>query len=355
MATALKIILVFFVLIVAIIFLPKILALGFNFESGTGSAGTLSQPSNLKSGLISISYDGGETFKVAGVDSPGTPNILTINADASQKIFYAGTDQGILISKDNGLTWHNFVDLEKNIDAKTAVSDMAFNPNTGEIFLAAYKNNHGVVYVVNDNFLTVTPIWTEAKVKVVSLATDQNFLYVGLMDGRLLRFEYLTETFDKVYDFGSSVNNLILTNGGRDIYVTLANGEMSASQDFGHNWSTLKITSRSLSFSSGSGISLTPDLDNTAIIYHGSTSGVYRSIDKGKKWSALNTILAKNAIISSLAVQNGRVYIASGANLNRSADSGYNWRVGEPLPTSGKLGTLFVANEGQMVIVGVRK
>ncbi|HEY4523829.1 MAG TPA: hypothetical protein VJK04_03085 [Candidatus Paceibacterota bacterium] len=359
MTTTLQFIFVIFAIIVLFMFLPNILTLGFDLE---GVRGTLSQISVNKVGQLAISYDGGETFKSAGVDAPGTPSILTINAFGgkdgaafSDRTYYAGTDQGILISKDNGLTWHSFVDLEKNIDAKTAVNDFAFNPNTGGIFAAAYKNGHGVVYATDDNFFTVSPIWTEARVKVLSLASDNNFLYLGLMDGRMIRYDYAAKTFQAVKNFDSGIHDLNLTNGGKNIFVSLLDGNMYSSEDFGVNWSEINTSGEFAFFLSGSSISLTPDLKNTAILYSASTAGIFRSVDRGTSWDSLNTILPKSPSIASFAVQNGRIYVTIGANLYASADGGVNWKVEEPMPISGKLGPLYVANNGQLVIVGVKK
>lgn len=359
MSTALQFLFVILALIVFFMFLPNILAFGFNFQGG---GGTLSQVNTDTFGQLAISYDGGETFKMAGVDAPGIPSILTINAFGGQdgaafsdKTFYAGTNQGILISKDNGLTWHSFVDLEKNIDAKTAVNDFAFNPSTGGIFAAAYKNNHGVVYATNDNFFTVSPIWTEAGVRVLSLASDKNFLYLGLTDGRMFRYDYVAKTFEAVVSFNAGIRDLNLTNGGRNIFVSLSDGNMYASENFGADWSDIKTSDEFAFYSSGSSVSLTPDLKNTAILYSASTAGIFRSLDRGASWDSLETILPKNPTIASLAVQNGRIYATIGAKLYSSADGGTNWKIKEPMPTSGKFGPLYVGNDGQLVIVGVKK
>lgn len=360
MAQIMQFLLVIVALIVLFMFLPNILALGFDI--GSGSGGTLSRVTTAKTGMLAISFDGGETFKSAGVDTAGSPSILTINAFGgkegaafSDKTYYAGTDQGILISKDNGLTWHSFVDLEKNIDSKATISDFAFNPSTGEIFAAGYKNDHGVVYATDDSFFTAKPIWEEARVKVLSLASDQNFLYLGLMDGRMLRYSYFAKTFEKVTAFDSGVRDLNLTNGGKNIFVSLLNGSMQASENFGSTWTSITNSAKFSFFSSGSSVALTPDLKNTAILYLASTSGIFRSLDRGANWNALDTILPKSPNITSLAVQGGNIYATTGAKLYKSADGGSNWKVGEPLPTTDKLGPLYVANDGQLVIVGVKK
>lgn len=362
MSTILQFLAVILVLIGLFMFLPNILAFSFgSFGFGDGG-GTLSQVSTVKSGMLAISYDGGATFKSAGVDAPGLPSILTVNAFRgvsgaafSDKTYYAGTDQGLLISKDNGLSWHSFVDLEKNIDAKTIVNDFAFNPLTGDIYAAAYKNDHGVVYATADNFFTVEPVWTEAKMKVLSLASDKNFLYLGLADGRMLRYDYVSKTFQEVKNFDSGVKNLNLTDGGKNIFVALLNGNMFSSEDFGADWSAIKTSNQLAFFSSGSSVNLTPDFSNTAILYLASTSGLFRSTNKGANWEALNTILPKSPNIASLAVQNGRIYVTTGAKLYVSADGGSSWNIEEPMPTTNKLGPLYVANNGQLVIVGVRK
>ena len=70
------------------------------------------------------------------------------------------------------------------------------------------------MYVTNDNFFTATPIWEEAKISLKAINADRENLYMGLSDGRLLRYNFASATFDKVTNFGSGIKNLVFAGQG---------------------------------------------------------------------------------------------------------------------------------------------
>ena len=357
-----KVILAFGLIIGAFVYLPNIVAFGLGI--GGGTVGTLSVRGGETPGLISISFDGGETFKEAAVFAPGLPSILNIDAVGgvrgaafSNRTFYAGTDQGILISKDNGLSWYNFTDLQKNIDGVTVIYDFAFNPVDGSIYASGVKNGHGVVFKTTDNFFTATPIWTEPDQPVRAIAADYNFLYIGVSDGRLLRYSYSGGQFEKIKNFSSGIQGLNLTDGGKSILAVLGSGEAMKSNDFGSSWESMKSTgnNNNIAYFSGQGLDLAPDKGNPSVIYLASASGIFRSTNQGESWNGLNTILPNRAPIGSISADNGSIFVTTGSKLYKSGDGGANWKIKEPMPTTRRLGSLYVDNSGKLVIVGTNK
>ncbi|MDP1688721.1 MAG: hypothetical protein Q8L47_01145 [bacterium] len=349
-----KIILVVVLIVIFVMFAPMLyssaiggLGGGVLFSSGSK---TLSQPKANQNGTIAISYDAGENFEEAQVHTSTQPQILVIST--YQKFYIAGTNNGLIMSRDGGLNWFELSDLEKNIDNTTTIYDFANGPG-GTFYIAAYKNNHGVLYVTNDNFFTVTNIWEEASMAVRGITADSEYLYMGLDDGRLLRYSFAKQTFEKITTFTSGIQTLTFVGNG-NLIVGLNNGGVYT--DNGTRSKFGKITTPSSNFFvSQSGLRLTKDNQNRGSLFIASPSGLYKSDDSGAFWNSINTILSTKAKVAALSVQNGLIYLTSDAKFYKSTDGGKSWKVSEPMPTNSKYGTLYVDNSGKIVIVGTRK
>lgn len=339
---------------VAFLFVPKIFSSAFGgfsggglFGGGSGSYKTLTQPAVGRGGIIAISYNGGDKFEEAEVHTSNAPQILTI--DTYQKFYIAGTDSGLLVSRDGGLNWNPFADLEKQIDANTKIYDFARGPG-GALYMAVYKNGHGVLYVTNDNFFTATSIWEEAKISLKAINADRDNLYLGLSDGRLLRYSFANATFDKVTTFESGVKNLVFAGEG-NLFAALDNGSVYNDKGTRAKFAKAEITTRSY-FASQGGLNLTNDARSSNTLFLSSFGGLFRSENGGTLWNNIDSILPTNAKIAALAIQSGSLYVTSEAKFYKSDDGGKSWTVSEPMPSTQKFGTLYVENDGKTVIVG---
>ncbi len=334
------------------ILLPQIFSFAFSGFGGVnfgGGTGTLREPEAGQLGVLAISFNSGNSFDEAKVHNLASPNILAIEKVGS--LYFAGTDRGLLISKNSGLDWYPFTDLEKQIDSVTAINGFEPGPNN-TLYISAYKNNHGVVYVTHDNFFTVTPIWEEGGMPVTAMIADRNFLYVGLSDGRLLRYSFSAGTFQKVDTFRSSVGNLVFTGG--NLFVGLDDGRVFSDAGTRSNFS--EVGSRSgLFFVSRDGLRIVSDAQNQRALYLASLSGIFQTVNQGASFREINSILPENADITALAVQNGKIFATVDAKLYKSEDGGATWKIEEPLPTNGRLSALFVGNGGAVVVVGTSK
>lgn len=350
-----KVIISIIFIIIALIYVPQLLNAGIgSLGSGGGLTGgvskTLAQSSNGKKGIIAISFNGGNNFEEAEVHTSALPQILIIN---TYKNFYiAGTNSGLLVSRDGGLNWHELSDLEKNINSATTIYDFAKGPGSA-LYIAAVKNNHGVLYVTNDNFFTITNIWEETKIPLVSIVSDNNYLYMGLDDGRLLRYSFTNETFEKIYSFTSGIQKLSFTGTG-NLFVNLKDGSLYKDNGTRSKFANVKNPSSGY-FSSQSAQHLTSDLLNTNSLYITSQNGVYHSENNGSPWKLINTILSSKAQVGSISVYGDLIYLTSEAKFYKSEDAGVTWKVGEPMPTSLKYGTVYIENGGETIILGTRR
>ena len=115
-------------------------------------------------------------------------------------------------------------------------------------------------------------------------------------------------------------------------------------------------------WSSGSGIrasvlSLAVDPGSPAIVYAGTTEGLFHSMDAGASWSFIGAGLAV-ARVSALALESGvvhRLYAAGDGGVYASTDGGATWTAGAgfpPLPVTAlasdphRAGTVYAATNG---------
>lgn len=350
-----KLILAILLIAAFFVFLPQILSLTMSGLShggvfGASTSGTLVEPRDGQGGTLAVSYDGGESFVEAKVHTSFAPQILAI--DQYQAFYIAGTDRGLLISRDEGHNWHPFTDLERQIDARTTI--YGFTRGLGSsLYIAAVKNGHGVIYSTNDTFFTATSIWKEADMRALAINADTTYLYVGLEDGRLLRYSFVERTFEKVADFDRGVVDLVFT-GDRSLFVGLGDGRVYTDSGTRLNFTAVEVPDNGRLVLK-SGLHLTNDSRSPHSLFLASVSGIFRSDNQGSIWNEIDSILPTRANIAALIVQNGSIFLTSEAKFYKSNDSGKSWKVSEPMPTNQRFGALYVDNRGKTVIVGTKR
>jgi len=345
METGLKIAFAIIILAAIFVFLPNIIGMATNVTGGAGGTDTGAVAAGM-AGLLTISMDGGDTFKDAAVHASGVPNISGI---VNRGIFYyAATNSGLLISKDKGVNWYSFTDLEKKIDSGTVVYGFTFQPGSSAIFISALKNNHGYVYKTTDNFFSVDSVWDEPQVAVRAMAADNGFLYMGTSDGRLLRYRFAANDFEKIKNFDGGIADISLSKNGGTIFVTLAGGQIM--KNSGSGWAAVQNNSSFFGFGSQS-VKLVLNED-TRGLYIASVSGIFRSPNEGVSWNNVNTVVAPQAPIGALTVANGIIYMSNGYRIYISDDGGVHWQIKEPFSTQRPVSALYVSGDGKVVIAG---
>ncbi|MBI5147941.1 MAG: hypothetical protein HZA37_02210 [Parcubacteria group bacterium] len=258
-----------FIVGIAAYFLPTVFQ-AFNLEAG-GAEGN-------KSEALALSANGGEFHQAIIHGLGSTPDIFDVEQSLiDDSVFYAATNRGLLISKDGGENWHAFSDLEKKIDGAAIYKTVANRTNPKQIFISASKGDKGFVYLTEDNFFSLKPIFEIKGVAVADLEMDDGYLLLGLSDGRIMRYIIGSDLFMPLAAFNSAVLDLAVGNGA--IYAATKSNGVFKSYDGGKIFTT-----------AGNGIGPVKrlTLENERRIYAASLSGVLRS-DDGGDWISVKT------------------------------------------------------------------
>lgn len=307
----------------------------------------------MATGAIAVSTDGGGNFVSAAVHAPRNPDITVIDSNLRDGLLFAGSSAGLLVSKDGGKNWYQWSDLEKRVDDRTAVYDIVRNPGRpGEAYLAAFGRGAGAVYRTTDNFFTLTKIWDYETLAPYALAADGANLYLGLSDGRVLRYGFGDGAFRGIAALGSPVSDLDVRGNGAVIYAATKSRGVFGSFDGGRSFAELRgDLSRYPGAMKVSAV--ISDVSGVARVYAASFSGLLRSESSGNSWVVVSNVIPPSSPVSALEVRSdGRVFAASGEKLYLSDDRGETWRVTTPLGGGRKLSAIDVLPDGRTVIVG---
>lgn len=244
--------------------------------------------------FIAISNDGGKNFQTASIYNVLNPRVLEIYDiefnPLENKIAYAGTNQGLFVSKDGGMSWHSYSDPEKRLGEKMKIYNIASSPKRPEQFfisvfsgsesLFGEKNGRGYLYETTDNFFTVKTLIEFENIAITSFEFSGDRLYMRLSDGKSL--EYSTES--------SSFRAMPATN----------------------------IPVNKLTYA-----------------------------------ASLSAILPKNAPVNSVNFgENGDIFAASGYMLYISRNNGYSWEAIRPLENERGISTVLVSKN--VVAIGTK-
>jgi photosystem II stability/assembly factor-like uncharacterized protein len=300
--------------------------------------------------ILAVSTDGGLNFSAADVHTSKNPDITVLVA-ASDGLMFAGSTSGLLVSKDSGKNWYEWSDLEKNIDSRTVVYDIAKNPSrASEIYIATFGDKGGAIYRTNDNFFTLLKIWDDKKIAPYALTATGSELYFGLSDGRVLSYNFSTGMLKGLAALGSPVTNLKARGNGAIIYAATKSGGIFASFDGGRSFEELR---GDISAYPGAMriTRMAPDAHTLNRVYAASFSSLFRSDDYGNSWVAVSNIVPPSYPISVLEVQNnGRLFVGAGEKLYISDDRGENWRIVTPFASSRRLSAINILSDKTVVV-----
>ena len=304
-------------------------------------------------GALAVSADGGQSFVPAVLHAPRNLDITVIDSQPAGGLLFAGSTGGLLVSKDGGKNWYPWDDLEKQIDNRTAVYDIARNPSRpGEAYIAAFGNGAGAVYRTTDNFFTLTRIWDAEEKAPYALAADGTHLYLGLSDGRVVRYRFSDGQFQGIAALGSPVSDLDVRGNGATVYAATKSRGIFSSFDDGASFAQLK---GDLSSYPGAMKVAAVAPDGTAVsrVYAASFTGLLRSDDAGTSWVVVSSVIPPSSPVSALEVRSdGRVFAAAGEKLYISDDRGASWKIVTPLATDRRLSAIDVLSDGRTVVVG---
>lgn len=253
--------------------------------------------------ILQVSQILGQSLEWLQTSSPTRVNTLTIENNT----LFMGTQFGIYISKDNGLTWSGTTIL-------TSVNTIAVSGNTilaGTIRGIYRSIDNGITWTVTQNAISGE--------QVSSIIVNGSTIFAGLRNSSF-----------RVYRSTDNGANWTAANKGLEsqsvysmafntaaLFAGTLDGGVFRSTDNGTTWTVINsgITNKSIR-----GLAV-----NGNTIFAGTNgNGIFRSSDNGNSWTEVSTGLTNKQIQSVIANQ-GVVYAITDSGVFRSIDNGELW------------------------------
>ncbi len=286
---------------------------------------------NEQEEVISIFYDDNkENFQKAKIHFNKSIDVFDIKVSSDNpELIFAGSNHGLFVSRDSGLNWYNFSDLEQNINSNTTVYKILFVD--GQSYISVFQNNKGIVYKSQDNFFSLEKIFELEDEAVYDFDINGSNLYLGLSNGRLLLYSLEKGEVRVLTTLNSAITNLKVSqhNGGL-IYLTLKSGGFWVSKNNGQSFNRIKFLDDYRGANKINDFSLSSLANNS--IYAATDYGLIKSSNSGENWQVFKSLPAEAPKISTLALKDnpGEIFAASNGKIYKSRDYGLNWQIFDP-------------------------
>ncbi len=315
-----------------------------------------------KSAIPSVS---GQPRSMAGV------NVLAMSTDPQDvNAFVIGTrENGLFYSFDAGETWNQ----ETGGISKLGVSAVAIDPRDKCTIFAAITG--GRIVRSTDCFRTFEEVYRDAaepQAQITDLKVDfnnTNRVFAGTTRGVLLRSDTSGRTWSVAWNFGrEGANNnpmhvVMNPRDSREIYVALTNVGLWRSTDGGTNWTDLtqkiksipKVESYPLDFRS---LAISAAAPRTVVMIIGQF-GMVRTTDGGETWNPVKLLTEPgNVTLQALGIspQSDKViYYGTASTFYRTIDGGVTWETNR-MPTTRVPSVILVdGKDAKKVYMGVLK
>lgn len=324
--------------------------------SGSFSAATVSAFSGILGGNSGsnepfgfINKEG--NFQKSQAHFDNSVNISQIEISSSDpSLMFAVSNSGLFASKDAGLNWYSFSDVEHKLNSNVTVYKILFNPeNKKQSFISVFSDGKGVVYKSENNFLSVEKLIEFDSEGVYDFDIKNNNLYLGLSNGKLIIYSLDRNESRILTAFSSPVTGLKIPSGGNLIYLTLKSGGLYLSYDGGWSFSRLQSLDNYKGANKINGFFVSPS--DTFSIYAATDYGLMHSFDAGATWKIFKSLPSETASVSAVALNgNGEIFAASNGKIYKSRDNGQNWQIIET-NIGAQISTMVFS--GERVIIGV--
>jgi hypothetical protein len=274
-------------------------------------------------GQFLITFDDFKNSHKEVLDSSFKLKIFDVNGQLERNIIWAGTDHGLFLSQDGGLTWNRFVSSNNEINQNSLVFKIIPASKTGwDYFVSVFSEGKGVVYETNDSFFDLKKLIDFDGEAAYDIYYQGKYLYFAMSTGQIIRYNLANQESRVVNVFKSPVVKIYYPKDGY-FYVLLKNGKLAKSTSLDGEFRTVSIPGSWL-FGSTPVRNVVFDLGDIYIL---TQKGVYVSYNGGETFILLKHIpLTKNQI-DALGVYRGTIYIVSGKRLYVSKDGGENWTI----------------------------
>ncbi len=277
----------------------------------------------------------------------GVSQIEFSSSDSS--LMFAVSNSGLFASKDAGLNWYSFSDIEHKLNSDTAVYKILFNPeNKNQSFISVFSNGKGTVYKSDNNFFSVEKLIEFDSEGAYDFDIKNGNLYLGLSNGKLIAYSLDRNESRILTSFSSPITGLKIPSNGNLIYLTLKSGGLYLSYDGGLSFSRLQSLDSYKGANKINGFFVSP-YDNFSI-YTATGYGLMHSSDAGATWKIFKSLPSETASVSSVALNGkGEIFTASNGKIYKSRDNGQNWQI---IETSLGIQISTMVFSGERVIIG---
>lgn len=252
-------------------------------------------------------------------------NIYNIKISSDKKTIFAGSDRGLFVSSDKGMSWQIFSDNQNIIGSNSQIYKILFD-RAGFGFLSVFQDKKGSLYGTNDNFSSLEKLLEFDNAAITDFDVLGENLYFGLSDGRVFSLSLKDKTLKFLKQFNSPVARLKLNQSGL-LYLNFQKGGLWVSGDFGQTFNQMKFPE---------GVSQVYDFlidsKNNFLIFAGTDGGFFRSMDAGNNWQAIKSLPSEKPIISILASREsaGEIFAVYGDKIYKTRDYGDSWQILAP-------------------------
>ncbi len=290
-------------------------------------SGCMNSHSGKPIGGVMKSDDAGRHFEskvyIDEKSSLAKSNVLSMAIDPSNNnIIYAGTGKHDLYkSVDGAESW------TKLLTGITNIRSIAIDPfSTRTLYISGLYNGRGSVVKSTDGGENWERIYPEPSdgTSVTSLIVSPrngDEVYIGTSGGTIARTKDGGSTWENLYKAMSSVDVLAIDSTDMNtIYALIGGADVYKSRDNGVTFEDVSMLERESAEQLYSGrlysMATSPSVSGTVVV--GTDKGVYRSVDYGQTWTAIDVIASTEGIpIHAVAISphnvNNVVYAAAKA------------------------------------------
>ncbi len=283
---------------------------------------------------VFISKDGGSSWNEAGKLAANRPkdndgdlvnsNSLVWHIDAPDSVFL-GSNYGLWIYKLSDDTWHSAFESAHQYKADNIVKVLINKKEKGVITVASMNagvlrsEDHGKTWVTKNNGL---PAFSQFQLKTLTQSAGHpNILYADLIDQQHQSHIYKsfdsgdswikvskTPQFIQILEVSPFDPDLVLAGG-----VNLFRSTTGARTNAGNTWQNVGQAQGCFDIVHVDQHGIAFSATNPELLYALTDGGIYRSMDRGRCWKALNTNLTTLQVYSIASSPHDTVTLSIGA------------------------------------------
>ena len=301
-------------------------------------------------GELLVSFDNFENVHTVTVDQQAPLTVFSFHQGSDRNIFWMGTDRGLWLSRDGGLTWNRFITSNNQITAGASVfSVLPVDEQGKEYYVSVYQNGVGTVYHTQDEMFSLEKVVNFEQEVPYDMYLVQDRLYFAMSTGQLMRYNITRDDVRVVNVFSSPVTDIMVPGDGY-VYLSLGSGKLIRSDSLVGEFSKVRVPSRGFGGLFGaSGRVASVDWANDGTMYVLSGDGVYMSTDHGVHFTLFKSIPLTKERIDALSVYGTTIHLVSDHRLFTSVNRGNDWSI-QDLPNRFKVAHMYFV--GGRIILG---